>query len=146
VGIYIAPYDKGRRAALLALSLRCWAPVFDALEPAVPAYVYRAFYPDGWALRQSADIAAFLDAEGDHAIVAVDGEAVVGWVGVRIHVEDRMGEIYIIAVDPERQREGIASMLMQSAYVMMRNAGMAIVMVETGDDPGHAASRATYEA
>ena len=28
----------------------------------------------------------------------------------------------------------------------MRSAGMQIVMVETGDDPGHAASRATYES
>jgi ribosomal protein S18 acetylase RimI-like enzyme len=56
-----------------------------------------------------------------------------------------MGEIYIIAVDPEQQRRGVASALMDHAMSQMRQAGMDIVMVETGDDPGHAASRATYE-
>ncbi len=146
MAIIIAPFDPSCRGELLALSLKCWAPVFDALEPAVLPYVYRAFYPDGWARRQSDDIAIFLDTEGDRTMVAVDGATIVGWVGIKMHDEDRMGEIYIIAVDPDRQREGIASALMQSAYALMREAGMAIVMVETGDDPGHAASRATYEA
>jgi len=42
-----------------------------------------------------------------------------------------MGEIHILAVD--------------HAMAGMRQAGMAIVLVETGDDPGHARSRATYE-
>ena len=58
---------------------------------------------------------------------------------------DRMGEIYIIAVDPDQQRWGIASALMDHAMLQMRRAGMAIAMVETGDDPGHAASRAAFE-
>jgi GNAT superfamily N-acetyltransferase len=146
LAIIIAPYEQGHRAHVLALSLKCWAPVFDALEPAVPHYVYRAFYPHGWERRQSDDIAGFLDTEGDRAMVAIDGGAVVGWVGIRLHDEDRMGEIYIIAVDPDRQREGIASALINWAYGTMRDVGMAIVMVETGDDPGHAPSRATYEA
>ena len=34
---------------------------------------------------------------------------------------------------------------MQDAFDRLKNAGMKIVMVETGDDPGHASSRATYE-
>ena len=44
-----------------------------------------------------------------------------------------MGEIYIIAVDPDQQRWGIASALMDHAMLQMRRAGMAIAMVETGD-------------
>jgi ribosomal protein S18 acetylase RimI-like enzyme len=70
---------------------------------------------------------------------------VLGWVGARLHLEDRMGEIYILAVDPDHQRRGVASALMEHAMAAMREAGMEIVMVETGDDPGHAPSRATYE-
>jgi RimJ/RimL family protein N-acetyltransferase len=34
---------------------------------------------------------------------------------------------------------------MDHAMLQMRRAGMAIAMVETGDDPGHAASRAAFE-
>ena len=69
----------------------------------------------------------------------------MGWVGVRLHQEDNMGEIYILAVDPVHQRKGIASALLDTAYAYMRDAGMSMVLVETGDDDGHSASRATYE-
>lgn len=141
----IGPYEDHHRPQVLALSLQAWAPVFAELEPAVPSYVYRAFYPNVWEMRQSADIKKFLREEGRSVWVAFDGNTVVGWVGARLHPEDRMGEVYILAVDPIRQREGIACALLQTAVGYMRAAGMKIVMVETGDDPGHAASRATYE-
>lgn len=141
----ILPYASRHRAAVLALSLRAWAPVFAELEPAVAPYVFRAFYPNGWAVRQAADIERFLDDEPDNVIVAAEHDVVVGWVGYRVHPEDSMGEIYILAVDPDAQRHGIARALLQFAFARMREAGMTIVMVETGDDPGHAASRVTCE-
>ncbi len=120
--------------------------MFGLLEPNVPAFVYRTFYPRGWTERQRADIAQFLDVEGERAKVAVDGDVIIGWIGIRLHLQDRMGEIYILAVDPDRQRQGIANFLMKAAHAAMRSAGMVIVMVETGNDPGHAPSRAAYEA
>ena len=130
---------------MLALSLQAWRPVFEKLEPAVPPYVYKAFYPEGWDVRQASDIQAFLRSEGRLAWGAVEAGAMLGWVGIRLHPEDRMGELYILAVDPDRQREGVATALMDHAMAVMREADMEIVMVETGDDPGHAPSRATYE-
>jgi len=145
VTLKIAPYDDQYRERVLSLSLKAWAPVFDKLEPAVPSYVYRAFYPGGWQARQAEDVARFLDTESQRAWIAVNKGIAVGWVGVRLHPEDKMGEVYILAVDPDRQREGVASALIATATDYMRAAGMRIVMVETGDDPGHEASRATYE-
>lgn len=142
----IRPYAADDKAAVLALSLRAWAPVFDGLATAAPDYVLRAFYPDGWRPRQTADIEAFLDTEGDAVALAVEDDAILGWVGFRIHPEDRMGEIYILAVDPAYQRRKIASALMAAACAAMRDVGMEVVMVETGADPGHAPSRATYES
>jgi ribosomal protein S18 acetylase RimI-like enzyme len=111
----------------------------------VPDYVYRAFYPDGWEARQRADVAAILDSADGRIWVAVAGVAPVGWVGTRTHAEDKMGEIHILAVDPDHQRRGIASRLMDCAMESMRADGLAMVMVETGGDPGHAPSRAAYE-
>ena len=130
---------------VLALSLRAWAPVFNKLRSAVQPYVYKAFYPDGWRVRQTGDIDSFLQAERQNAWVAVEATSVVGWVGIRLHPEDRMGEIYIVAVDPDYQRRGIGSALVDHAIRKIREAGMEIAMVETGDDPGHAPSRATYQ-
>lgn len=56
-----------------------------------------------------------------------------------------MGEIHILAVDPEHQHRGIGKALTDFALDQVRAAGMAIAMVETGDDPGHMAARRLYE-
>ena len=88
---------------------------------------------------------ALSDEEGTSILVADGPDGVLGWIGIRLHPEEQMGEIHILAVDPVHQRRGVASALMDAGLVEMRKAGMSIVMVETGDDPGHAASRATYE-
>jgi ribosomal protein S18 acetylase RimI-like enzyme len=141
----IETFTKSHQAQILSLSMRAWTPVFAQMRQAVQPYVYDNFYPNGWDVRQAADTEAFLRDEGDKVWVACLGETVVGWVGVRLHPEDKMGEIYILAVDPDHQRQGIAAALLDTAHNVMREAGMAMVMVETGDDDGHIASRATYE-
>ncbi len=147
MNLRVVGYHRQYRQAVLDLSRRAWQPVFVELRVAVPAYVYRAFYPDGWWERQRQDIAALLDSEHDGVSVAlVDDVVVVGWVGIRLHPEDSMGEIYILAVDPDHQRKGVARALMAAAHEQMRAAGMTIAMVETGGDPGHQPSRATYVA
>jgi GNAT superfamily N-acetyltransferase len=143
--ITILPYAPTHRPAVLALTIKAWVPVFEKLKPAVQCYVYENFWPQGWEVRQRADVAAFLDNEGEHVWVALDGDNVAGFVGVRLHREDKMGEIYILAVDPDHQRQGIARVLMDTAFNHLRTAGLKMVMVETGDDPGHTPSRATYE-
>lgn len=144
--LQIVSFEQSRRAQVLDLSLRAWAPVFDKLRPAVPDFVYQAFWPKGWRARQTAEIEALLDAEAARVWLAVEAGRVLGWIGARLHPEDSMGEIHILAVDPDHQRRGVATALMDHAMAQMRRAGMAIVMVETGDDPGHAPSRATYES
>jgi GNAT superfamily N-acetyltransferase len=141
----IRPYQHVDRTQVLALSMRAWNPVFSMLEPAVPAYVYKAFYPHGWQTRQTGDIEAILDGEGALVGVAATHETILGWVGIHLHPKDRMREIYILAVDLAHQRQGVGTALMDAAIKTMRDAGMEIVMVETGDDPGHAPSRGAYE-
>lgn len=141
----IAPYREAHRDQVVALSLRAWSPVFARLRDAVPSHAYDAFYPSGWKVRQTADIEAFLHKEQDNTIVATQAKKVIGWTGMRLHPEDRMGEVYILAVDPDHQRQGVATALIAAAETRLREVGMKIVMVETGDDPGHAPSRRTYE-
>ncbi|MBO0850759.1 MAG: GNAT family N-acetyltransferase, partial [Pseudonocardia sp.] len=69
----------------------------------------------------------------------------VGFVAVRLDREASIGEIYLIAVDPDHQRAGIGSALTTFALDWIKNAGMAAAMVETGGDPGHAPARRVYE-
>ena len=142
----IEPYSTQHRQAVLGLSVRAWADVFPLTQAAVPGFVYDSFYPDGWEARQVADMAAVLDGEPQNVDVALEGATVTGWVCTRLHPEDRMGELYVLAVDPDHQRRGIGAALMSHSLARMSAAGMAMVMVETGGDPGHAPARASYEA
>jgi len=142
----IEPYSRRHREAVLDLSVRAWAPVFPHLRAAVPRFVYESFYPRGWQARQVADLAALLDQEPENVDVALDGTTVTGWVCTRLHPGDRMGELYVLAVDPDHQRRGIGTALVRHALARVRAAGMAMAMVETSDDPGHAPARASYEA
>lgn len=120
--------------------------MFAEIPAAVPTFVYHAFYPVGWQARQRADLGEILDGHPDCVFVASIDGVPVGWVCVRMHPTDSMGEIYVLAVDPEHQREGIGTALMEHACDVIREAGMTMVMVETGDDPGHSPARASYLA
>jgi ribosomal protein S18 acetylase RimI-like enzyme len=131
--------------AIVALSLRAWAPVFDSMRGAMLPEVYGAFYPEGWEASQRKAVAAACGDPGQQVWVAEEGGAPVGFVSVRLHPEDSMGEIYMVAVDPAHQGNGLGTALTDFAAERLREAGMKIAMVETGGDPGHAPARRTYE-
>lgn len=142
----IVPYVEYYRAELLALSLRAWEPVFPLVQQAVPPFVYDCFYPAGWRTRQYEDLAAVLDDEPKNVDVALRGDQPIGWVCTRLHPDDNMGEVYVLVVDPAWQRAGVGRALMKRSFERVRAAGLRMIMVETGDDPGHAPARAAYEA
>ncbi len=144
--VSIVAFVPEHREALLALSLRAWEPVFPLVREAVSPFVYEAFYPSGWRERQRADLAAVLDNEPENVDVALVELQPVGWVCTRLHPADSMSEMYVLAVDPAHQRTGVGRALMDHSFARARKAGMRMVMVETGDDPGHMPARRAYEA
>lgn len=144
--VRIVSYTPEYRKEVLALSLRAWEPVFQLVRDAVPGFVYEAFYPKGWEERQYRDLAAVLDGEPENVAVALIGDQLVGWVCTRLHPEDNMSEVYVLAVDPVHQRQGVGRALMDHSFDAARKAGMSMVLVETGDDPGHEPARHVYEA
>lgn len=142
----IEPYDNSKLDAIVRLSLRAWEPVFKSLEDTMSPAVYRAFYRDDWRAAQRRAVEAACSDENVHVWVAAEQSTTAGFVALKVHPEDRMGEIYMIAVDPDFQRRGIATSLTNHSVDWFKNAGMSIVMVETGGDPGHAPARRAYEA
>ena len=121
-------------------------PVFPLMEADIPQYVYDAFYPKGWEARQRADVEAICRDDNTSVWIALMGDELAGFVGLRVHRADCMGEIYIIAVDPSFQRRGVGHALLNFSFEWIRSRGLAMVMVETGGDRGHEPSRATYES
>ena len=113
--ITIKPYQKLHKEAVLELSIQAWSPVFPKMEKGVPKFVYDNFYPQGWETRQINDLTAVLDEESQFSWLAFLEEELVGWIHIRLHPEDKMGEIYILAVAPRYQRQGIGKALMTYA-------------------------------
>lgn len=143
--IVVQPYEPHHLEAVVELSLRAWAPVFQELEKALEPAVYEAFYPEGWRGSQSKDVRAVCT-EGDARVwVATYDARIAGFVAVKVQARAVLGEIYMIAVDPALQRRGIASALTRFALAFMKRAGVSVAMVDTGGDPGHAPARRAYE-
>ncbi|NJL69035.1 MAG: GNAT family N-acetyltransferase [Oscillatoriales cyanobacterium RU_3_3] len=142
----IEPYNAHQLDAIVSLSLRAWAPVFDSLEKVMDIDVYRAFYPDNWSVSQQKAVEDVCAADDTNVwVAAIETGSIAGFVAVKLHSEDSMGEIYMIAVDPDFQGQGIGTALIEFALNWMKDAGMSVAMVETGGDPGHAKARRTYE-
>ena len=140
----IEPYDPAHVDAVVRLSLRAWSPVFDSLKTELAPEVWQSFYPEGWRTSQEKSVRDTCANADMKVWVAIEAGIVAGFVAVRFH-ESKLGELYMIAVDPDYQRRGIAMAMTDFAVERMKEAGMEIAMVETGGEPGHAPARAAYE-
>lgn len=143
--IEIKSYTPDQFDAVIDLTIEAWKPVFVLTEHDVPRFVYDAFYPRGWEIRQRDDVAKLLENESANIWLAFRSNKIVGYIGLRIHPEDQMGEVIIIAVSPVYQRQGIGRQLLEFAQEHIRASGMKMMMVETIGDKGHQPARSTYE-
>jgi ribosomal protein S18 acetylase RimI-like enzyme len=141
----IQPLESTRVEAVVQLALRAWAPVFESIRDVLHAELYRASYPNGWEISQREAVREVCSSVEMQVFTANDGNLTLGFVAVRLDEKSKTGEIYMIAVDPDHQKRGIAAALTEFAIERMREAGMEVVMVETGADNGHEPARRTYE-
>ena len=140
----IERFDYHQLDAVIRLSLRAWAPVFDSIHKAMDFEVYRVLHPD-WRVSQKKAVEEVCTASDAQTWVAIAEDSVVGFVSVKLH-SAVLGEIYMIAVDPDQQRRGVGTAFAEHALDWMKAAGMSAAMVETGGDPGHAPARHAYES
>jgi ribosomal protein S18 acetylase RimI-like enzyme len=127
------------------LSLRAWTPVFASLERVLGSEIFGRLHPD-WREDQRRAVEDVCAAKEGRVWVAEVGASAVGFVAIELHHPQRsMGEISMLAVDPDHQGGGIGTALTEFALDRLKEAGMMVAMVETGGDPGHAAARRKYE-
>ena len=142
----IRSYDPPDQEDVVRLALRAWTPVFESIRRVMSPDVYRVFYPDGWKRSQQKAVEEVCAAADVHVWIAVEDGATVGFVALKLHAENKMGEVYMVAVDPDFQGYGIGKALTAFALDWMKEAGMSVAMVETGGDPGHGPARRLYES
>ena len=127
---------------VVEFGLRAWTPVFEAWEEILGHALFAHMFPD-WRAHQAASIR---EACRDHESWVIENASkVAGYVTIRVDAEKREGQIYMIAVDPDHQRHGLARALIVFAEDRLRAAGAERVVIGTGGDPGHAPARALYE-
>jgi GNAT superfamily N-acetyltransferase len=144
VRVRIRPFDVSDTLAVVDLSLRAWAPVHISIREALGPEINDALQPD-WRAKQQSDVEEVLAAPTSNVWVADVDAIVAGFVAARIHDDERIGEIDMLAVDPTHQGAGIGTDLTKFALDWIRASGIGVAMVGTGADPGHAPARRTYE-
>ena len=130
--------------AIVSLSLLAWEPVFHSFEKVLGSEIYRQLYPD-WRISQSEVVTATCQDEKIVVWVADVGGLVAGFVACTFDQAEKQGEVYMLAVHPDYQNQGVGTKLNLLALDQMRDRGMKLVSVGTGGDPGHAAARRSYE-
>ena len=132
--------------AVVELSLRAWASVYESLCQILGDPIFSRLHEPDWRAVQAEAVRSSCTSEDRDVFVAVADDRPVGFAAVALNAfHERMGVVDIIAVDPEYQRRGIATQLMDRSIDHMRERGMDIAAVGTGGDPGHAPARALYE-
>ena len=107
--------------------------------------IYARVYPD-WNKSQREGVTAVCrDVEKYTTWVAELDQKVVGFIAYELNLKDRVGEVYLLAVHPDYQNQGIGTELNIFALGKMKERGMHLAVVGTGGDPGHAPARRSYE-
>jgi len=138
----VEPFESSRTDDVVELSLRAWEPVFASLEDIMDPAVFQHFYPDWRTAQADAVRAACSDLD---AWVAREGSRVAGFTALDVDPDEGVGEIHMIAVDPDFQGRGFGRELTKHALERFEALGLSVAMVETGGDPGHAPARRLYE-
>ncbi len=139
--------DELDRDAVLDLAARAWEPVFASVNAILGPELAKQLHGDDWRVYHGAEVRDILTAEAAVAWVAeVDGR-IVGFAAARV-VDPlrRIGEVWIVGVDPDAQRSGVGSALTRHAEAWLRAEEMAVAFIGTGGDPGHEPARKLYEA
>lgn len=132
--------------AIVALGLRAWEPVFASVEAVLGEELATRLHGEDWREYQATAIRGTLTASTDCGWVAEAGGRIAGFaVATTADADRRIGEIVMLAVDPSAQGRGIGRALTEHATGRLREAGMRVVVIATGADPGHAPARAVYE-
>ena len=139
----IRALDDADLDAVVALSLRAWAPVFASFATVLGPAVYGRAYPD-WTTSQAQAVRDVCATE-DVVVAEVEGR-LAGFAAMVIRDDTpRTAQIDMIAVDPICQRQGVASALLEYCQDHLRAAGVVLADIGTGGDPGHAPARRLYE-
>lgn len=144
--IEIRSLDASDHDAVVELSLRAWAPNYASMKAVLGEELDRRLHGEDWREYQARSVIDTISDPAQHAWAAVSGSQICGFVVAAVVDPTRgLGEITMLAVDPEQQARGVGLALTDHATGWLQAAGMRVAMIGTGGDVGHAVARRLYE-
>ena len=144
VNVQIRRYGSVDEEPVVALSLRAWTSVFASVENVLGAEIFRRLHRD-WRADQDKAVRSVLADPAMKLWVAEAANGLAGFVAAKLDRDRLVGEIYMLAVDPAAQEQGIGTALTEMATDWLRTSGMRVAMIDSGGDAGHAPARRVYE-
>lgn len=143
----IRSYEESDLEAIVDFSLRAWEPVFESMRGVLGDAIFGRLHQPDWTAIQAEAVRSTCKSDEREVFVAVADGRPVGFAAVALNAfHERMGVVDMVAVDPEYQKRGIATRLMERSVQHMRAHGMDIAAVGTGGDKGHGPARGLYES
>jgi GNAT superfamily N-acetyltransferase len=138
-------FEPSDRDAIQAIRQRAFQPVFDSFRRLLGDEIFRAEYDDA-----DESQAGYLDSICQHesnveVYVLLAPDRVIGFVGLSADVDRSRGEIDLNAVDPEHQGQGGGQFMYAFALRRLKELGVSVVRVSTGNDSSHGPARRAYE-
>ena len=140
----VRPYAADDLYQILELSIEAWTPAFASIREVLGEEMFRLHHGDDWREYQQGSVKQTLESANAAWVIEEDG-VVAGFAVVTMIENEPIGELVMIAVDPAHQRKGLARQLIEHAEAWLRDAGVPVMMIQTGGDPGHEPARRTYE-
>jgi aminoglycoside 6'-N-acetyltransferase I len=111
----------------------------EGQRDAAAAILVRAFAnlsPSWRTLPEARDeVGTFFEDEDRSALAAVDGDEVVGWIGL-IRTYSHAFELHPIAVEPDRQRQGVGAALVRALEALALSEGALTLYLGADDEFG----------
>ena len=143
--LHIRPFKRNDIEDLVQLSLLAWVPVFSSFERILGPSIYTLIWPDWKTSQRKAIEQACKNSDKTMVWVAELDGIVVGFLAYELDLEEKTGEVELLAVHPDYQNRGIGTELNLFALGKMKEIGMRMAKVETGGDSSHAPARKTYQ-
>lgn len=130
---------------VVEFSVNAWEPVFASFKKVLGEELFEFLRPN-WREEQANLVrSSCLNTQNTTTFITeVEGKP-AGFVTVVMNKESKVGEIDLLAVDPNYQGQNIGTELNLYALDFMKEHGMIFAEVGTGGDPGHAPARRAYE-
>ena len=140
----LRPARGDDRDRLQQIRAAAFAPVFAMFRSMLGDVIYELAQAREDQAQEELLDALLVGGDGSELyVVELDGE-VVGFVAIELNRETTVGVIGLNAVDPVHGGRGIGTRMYELAVSRMREAGMRVATVATGDDPSHAPARRAY--